>query len=144
MFGPRHTIESVTQEVVDGLEEGTIILRPEEPTDADVEDFESMMKTTLARYRRREVALLTASIFGAAVSILIALVQIGEPHARWAIMLVPCIGGALMGFVLGYKTRERSIELKTYIRVLKMADPSTARRLVLRVAPQLRKREPVP
>ena len=144
MFGPRHTIESVTQEVVDGLEEGTIILRPEEPTDADVEDFESMMKTTLARYRRREVALLTASILGAAVSILIALVQIGEPHARWAIMLVPCIGGALMGFVFGYKTRERSIELKTYIRVLKMAGPSTARRLVLRVAPQLRERGPAP
>ncbi len=45
MFGPKHTIESVTKELVNGLEEGTIILHREAPTEADVETFESMMNS---------------------------------------------------------------------------------------------------
>jgi len=154
MFGPKHTIESVTKELVDGLEEGTIILHPEEPTEADVENFKSMMKTTLARFRRREFALLTVSALAALVSIAIVFVdvvfqpenpsQAGDPHSRWAVMLLGCIVGATISFLFGLKTRERSVELKTYIRVLKMADDSTARRLVLREGPRLRERELVP
>ena len=154
MFGPRHTIESVTKELVDGLEAGTVILRPEEPTEADVERFESMMKTSLARYRRRAVAVLTLSSLAAIASIAIALVPIllrsesqsklGEPYTEWAVALSFSIVGALFGFVFGFRMRERSIELKTYIRVLKMADSGTARRLVLRVGPKLRERELVP
>ena len=63
MFGPKHTVKSITNELVEGLDRGSIILHPEEPTDADVENFESMMKTTFARYRRRAVALMILSVF---------------------------------------------------------------------------------
>jgi hypothetical protein len=154
MFGPKHTIESVTEELVDGLEEGTIFLHPEEPTEADVENFKSAVKTTLARYRRRETALLTVSTLGVIVSIAIVLVQAvfhpegqSQPedlYNRWPLMLLACIVGAVAAFVFGFKTRERSVELKTYIRILKMADAGTARRLVLREGPRLRERELVP
>ncbi len=50
------------------------------------------------------------------------------------------IVGAETGFLFGLKTRERSVELKTYIRILKMADAITSRRLVLREGPRLRER----
>ena len=39
MFGPRHTIESVTKELIDGLEEGTVLLRLPEPTEAEIREF---------------------------------------------------------------------------------------------------------
>jgi hypothetical protein len=154
MFGPKHTIESVTKELVDGLEEGTTILHPEELTEADVENFASMMKVTLARSRRREAALLAIGTLSAIVSIVIVLVQVvfypesqpylSHTHISLTTILLGFILGAVMGYVLGFKARERSVELKIYIRILKMADAITARKLVLREGPRLRERELVP
>jgi len=153
MFGPRHTLESVTRELVDGFEEGTVVLRPEDLPDVDIEDFESRMRTSLARYRRREIAVLSLSMLAAIASIGIAVVQLllhpesqthtKDPHTLW-VALLGCIVGALMGFAFGYKSRERSVELKTFIRLLKLADPSTARRLAIREGPRLRERQLVP
>jgi hypothetical protein len=55
MLSPRHTFESVAKDLADGLEEGTIVLHPAEPTEADVKNFESMAEAELARYRRLEI-----------------------------------------------------------------------------------------
>jgi len=121
MFGPKHTIESVTKELVNGLEEGTIILQREVPTEADVETFESMM--TLARFRRVAVALLTVSTLAAIVSIAIVLVQLvqlvfhpesqsqaGDPHSGWAFMLLGSIVLAVTGFLAGRRVRVRTLK----------------------------------
>ena len=58
MFGPRHTFESVAKDLVDGLEKGTIVLHPDEPTEADVEKFESAMEVAITRFQRRAAVLL--------------------------------------------------------------------------------------
>src|SRR3954467_136291 len=112
MFGPRHTIESVTKELVDGLEERTIVLRLEDSTKVDIEDFESRIRTSLARYRRREILLLSLSALSAVASIVVVLMlvflhpegqeQTRDPNSLWLTVL-GCIIGTLMGFVAGYR-----------------------------------------
>lgn len=153
MFGPRHSIESVSKELVDGLDEGTVVLRPEDSIAIDIENFKSMMRVILARQRRWFILTLCLGIPVALASALIALAFVLDPEsqakpdgspARWALMVLGCIVGAVIEFVFSYKFRVRTAELKTYLRVLELADESTARRLVHRVRPKFRERELVP
>jgi len=153
MFRQIHTIESVSKELVDGLEEGTIVLRPEDSIAIDIENFESEMRVILARHRRRIILMLCLIIPVTLVSALIGLALVLHPEGqakpdgsptRWAVMVLGGVVGAVMGFMFSYKLRASTAELETYLRVLELADESTARRLVLRVGPKLRERELVP
>lgn len=152
MFGPRHTIESVVERLGDGLDRGTIVLRPEESSEADVEAIESAMRASLAAYRRRSTVLLLAGALAAASGIVLALLP-GVPGLEGggpgdgvgrAIFLLALLAGGVVGFYQGLKTRERSVELKTYLGILRMADSIATKRLVLRAAPGLREGGLVP
>jgi hypothetical protein len=150
MLGPRHTFESVAKDLADGLEEGTIVLHPAEPTEADVKNLESMAEAELARYRRLEIWLwiITGLLVVTAVSLPIILPAIFPrsdhhapefPHSA-ELVIVGFFIGLLTGNLLTLKAHKRSVELKTFIQVLKMADASTARRLVLWEGPKLREK----
>jgi hypothetical protein len=141
MFGPKHTIGSVASELASGLEDGTIALRPEEPTEADIKNFEWMAEAQLARYRRLEIRLwiITFILLLTSLSLPVILRTVFPHNAEPAIefpfnaelVLVGGFMGMLVGNLLILKARKRSVELKTFIRVLKMADTVTAGRLVL-------------
>jgi hypothetical protein len=150
MFHPKRTFGSVAKELVNGLEDGTVTLHPEEPSEADVENFESMAIRSLAKHQRR----LIAQLIGGNLCLFLGIYLLTGPElfdiasqpegaglrTIWAISLIVCVIGALSSFLLGLKSRERSIELKTVIRVLELADDTTAKRLVLWEGPRLRDR----
>jgi hypothetical protein len=139
MFGPTHTIGSVAYDLAAGLEDGTIALRPEEPTEADIKNFESMAEAELARYRRLEIrlwiifAVLFAIAFSLPVILKVAFPHHAEPALEFPLSAEIAIAGFFMGLLTGHlltKARKRSVELKTFIQVLKMVDAVTARRLI--------------
>jgi hypothetical protein len=150
MFGPKHNLESVVKELAYGLEDGTVTLYPDEPTEADVKNFESMAIKSLAKFQRRWMAqLLVGNLFiilglfvllGPDIFYLGSEANAAGLRALWAISLTSCVVGAAIGFVLGLRSRERSVELKTFIRILKLADANTAKRLVLWEGARLRDR----
>jgi hypothetical protein len=154
MFGPKHTLESVAKALTDGLEKGTIALHPEEPTEADVENFESMAIKSLAKAQYRLVAhLIVGNLF--LIMGLTVLTErdvfdlISQPEAAglraiWVFSLVICVLGTVSGFVLVLRSQKRSVELKTFIRILKMADATTAKRLVLWEGSRLRGKALIP
>jgi hypothetical protein len=154
MFGPKHTFESVAKELADGLEKGTIALHPEEPTEADVENFESMAIKNLAKYQRRLIAQLIVGnlclvsgayiLWGPDVIYQGDHLRGGILRAGWAISFAGSVLGAAAGFIGGLRSREHWVELKTFIRILKLADAETAKRLVLWERPRLRDRAPAP
>jgi len=154
MFGPKHTIESVAKELIDGLEDGTVALHPKEPTETDIENFRRLMAAAFERYRRREATMRTV----AAVLVGIALVaasalaatfpfhagsklQVEEPYSRWVAMFLGYIAVSTVAAILGYRAGKRAAEVRAYDRFLKMADNITAGRILLREGPRLKARE---
>ena len=154
MFGPRHTIESVTKELIDGLEEGTVLLRLPEPTEAEIREFELEVRIALRKYRRRHLLWVTLSTLTAIATLAAALTALflhpqsqterTDPYMTLAVSLIGGLLGVIAGYAFGYKSGKRTVELKTYMRVLRLADAVTVRRLVLRVRSGLRERELVP
>jgi hypothetical protein len=138
MFGPKHTFESVAKEIANGLEEGTITLHPEEPTEADIENFESMAEASIARYQRIEIGLsiFTGLLLTTAIILPVILPPKNQPldTSRYSSLMEIAFGffaGSMTTFLFAVTTRKRSIELKTFIQILKLVDTTTARRLVL-------------
>ena len=152
MFGPRHTIESVAKKLIDGLDQGTVILPREESPQIDIENVELVMRSALARSRRQQAALIALGLVAAAVGICIAITQVITPpdaspgtgalQYRWPVLLLLSLIGMVIGFLCSLKAGERAAELKTFIHIYNLADQSTARRLAQREAPRLlRERE---
>ena len=145
MFNGRNTLESVAHELIDGLEGGSIHLRPYESTgiDVDVEVFESMRKAMIEGYRRRAVALMAISLVLTIASIAFIIVAtlrlaLGNDLRTTLIsetMIVSCFAGACAGFLSSFSVYGRASELMTYVRILRKVDPITARQLGLQVEP---------
>ncbi len=154
MFGPKHTIESVAKELIDGLEDGTVTLHPKEPTETDIEHFRKSMAEAFERYRRREVIMRTVAA-GLLVSIAVALasavttfsfdagskLQPEEPYSRWTVTFLGCIATLTAAAMLGYRAGKRAAEVRAYDGFLKMADDTTARRILLHEGPRFQARE---
>ena len=148
MLGPKHTLDSVAKTLVNGLEEGTIALYPEEPTEADVENFESMAKASLARYRRMEIGLWVFTALLVAMAVLLPVILLpkdqsvaGFPYSgRTEVAILGFFAGVVIGTLFARKAHKRSVELKTFIQILKIADISTAKQLVLWEGPRFRDR----
>ena len=150
MFGPKHTFNSVIVDLVEGLEAGKTIPRPEKSSGSGVLWVEVMIGIggALARHRRRATILIFVGLAAWTVSIAILLLPIvahslGREFGTefgWglAALLLMTIATASLGIHSGLKSRERSIELNAFMQILKMADPDTARQLMRRVAPRLR------
>ena len=146
MFGPKHTFRSVIVDLVDGLEAGTTIPRPDRSPGHGIISIE-VIGDVLARHRRRATILICVGIAAWTVSVVIALLPIVThllgrelgTEFGWGLasLLLASIAAASMGFYSGLTMRERSIELNTFIQILKMADPDMARRLIQQVAPKL-------
>jgi hypothetical protein len=152
MFAPRHTVESVTRDLIDGLDGGTIRLPSEAMKDLTVEDVKEMMKEAMIRYRRRErrlmAALLAASVAGVVttlLSLLLAIEAAVRPSSSpiLAITLAAVIVFVFLGSVILprrlFRVREKRVELKTFDHVLEVADQETCERLVPDLAGRLRR-----
>ncbi|MGO9470946.1 MAG: hypothetical protein ACLQIB_39860 [Isosphaeraceae bacterium] len=159
MFGPKHTVESVGSEPVIGLEDGTVILDSEEPTEADLLNFQRSMAIASEKYRSRATRFLIATTIGIVSSMTASVTMLFidpkshlQPYSGWALTLV---GGAvfllsitgaplsLAGLAFTYTAGKRAAELRTCIRIMKIADRITAKRIMLREIPRLREKEPV-
>ena len=154
MFGPRRTFESVAKDLATGLENGTILLHSPEPTAADVRNFESMLKAKLARYRHIQIGLVifvpllvTATVLLSAILLpkeLLPALLYGGDRAGIVYFFAGMLTGTLIGSLSAFTAHKRSVELKTFIEILRMADPATAKRLVLLEGHKLRARVLVP
>ena len=151
MFGPKHTVESVAKELIDGFDQGTVVLRREESPQITMEitfeNLEGIMKSALARSRRKEAFFVGLGLTAAAVGIAVVTVQIvshvdasqgtGWLRYGWPLAVLVSLVGVVVGFLVGRRAGERSAELNTFIRIYKLADQNTARRLAQREAPKL-------
>jgi hypothetical protein len=151
MFGPKHTFESVAKDLVYGFERGTIVLHPAEPTEADIKNFELMVKARLATYRRTAIGLWVVAALLVTTPVLLLVILFpkdqslaGFPYSESGeFAILSFFAGMVMGHLFAL-THKRSVELKTFIQILKMADATTARRLVLWKSAKLREEALVP
>jgi hypothetical protein len=152
MFGPKHTFESVAKDLVDGLERGTIVLHPAEPTEADIKNFESMVKARLTSYRRIAIGLWVVTALLVTTAVLLPVILLPKDQSLAGFPYGGPVEFAILGFFAGMVTghlfalraHKRSVELMTFIQILKMADATTARRLVLWEGARLREKAFVP
>jgi hypothetical protein len=155
MFRPKHTIRSVAAELADGLDSGGVILRPEDREDdhGDASGIESRIRTTLSRHESRFgryrivagllIVVVSASALFLGISHAISNDVISQFLTRSAsVVMVLCLVAYVLLTSLGLRSRDKVIELRTYLRLLEGSDPRTAKQLLRRAAPELREHEP--
>lgn len=144
MFGPKRTAVSVLRELVDGLSTERIGFEPSlAKKNMDVTRFRAVLQETLAWHRRQNRKLMLMMVCTTCLSLAAALAVFVGYGDRLEIQSM-LIGGlivassGIVGFVVGFvRSRERTSELKTYYRVLKIADQITAERIALILGPDL-------
>lgn len=142
MFQPRHTVESVTNRIMEGLHDGTVVV-PAEEEPISVDAAQLQLTRALAVFRKRAWRFLTLTLIlaisSAALAVSLVLSGQGEGSSRLIaqlmILLFCCSGGFMAGCLFVFlKAREKATEIKTYVSVLKFADDKTAQRLASRVS----------
>jgi hypothetical protein len=151
MFGPKHTVESVTRRIIDGLHDGTVTLPPEEEP-ISVADARVRLLQALSSFRSRAWTFLALTIIlaiaSAALAVSIVLSGHGEESIRsiaQILIALFCFSGVfLAGTLIAFlRAREKATELKVYCSVLKMADEKTAQRLAVRISRKLPKSQAI-
>lgn len=83
MFGVKHTANSVAKELVEGLEDGSIVLRPEDLPAVSLEEVENRLREELANSQKSERRVLVAAPMSAIGFV------VGIATAFWASKTAP-------------------------------------------------------
>jgi uncharacterized membrane protein YuzA (DUF378 family) len=141
MFGPKHTIETVTKDLIERFDEGTVVLQPEEYRKLPLGRVRALFQEALNRSRGRERGvvwyIVLMFLLGSAFLILDSLGLFGEIKILRYVANV-LIGISLVWLILkGIKIRERTVELKTIRTVLESLDDDDSSDVVPRIMVRL-------
>jgi hypothetical protein len=143
MLGPKHTLASVVSSLISGLSDGTIILRkPEHHVELD--ELRNKLESALHRYRTKERFDVVMSFASFTLSVVSALLA-GWVSMPGKIGFVPdgqaLYGGfiALIIIITAFfsyrllRVRESTVELKTFVSLLKHAEREPPENLVKKI-----------
>jgi hypothetical protein len=141
LYGPKHTVESVVKELIEGLDEGTIVAREEELPHISKLEATEKIDGDLFRYRKKERFFLGAAVVAVLLHIVgygLLLFATSANGFAYALLLISPL--VLVSSSFSYsRTREKMSELRTYSRVLRMADDAAAEQLGAKVMMRLPK-----
>jgi len=150
MFRPKHTIEAVAKELIDGLDEGTVLLSYDGDEQIDVAALQKDLWVTINARARRSQRLIAISVtvglvafLGGVVALLLTEQQTLQAYHVGVGGLVFLLAGFLFGFAFStyrlMRTREGIADLRAMGQLLKDMDPESAIRVAPGVARRLRK-----
>ena|SRR6266540_2880918 len=148
MMGPKYTIEAVTKELIDGLDDGSVVLYHDSLANIDVVDIEQRLSKAIQTGARQSRLLIYASLvigllcfFGGVLALLLVEKQALQAYHIGVGALIALLFGILLGFAFStytvMKTREEIAELRAYHQILTNMDPDSAARIATQIAARL-------